>query len=203
MLRINLLPIRQLKKRAKARNQIIGAFVVFCFVIALLGFVGVIQASRISGLNQEITDKTKEKKSFDKVVKELADLEKKRLDLNNKIKIINKLKTDSSLTVHILDEVARIIDNNRMWLTSLSQNGSQLILSGFALDNQTVAQFMDELKLKSPYVNSVSLTNSSLQTQLGKELKAFSLACSVSAPALPAEGEEEGAEKTDAGKQKK
>ena len=199
MLRINLLPIRQLKKRAKARNQLIGTFIVFCCVLALLGFVGVIQASRISGLNQEIANKTKEKKSFDKVVKELADLELKRLDLNNKIEVINKLKTDSSLTVHILDEVAKIIDNSRMWLTTLSQNGNQLILTGFALDNQTVAQFMDELKFKSPYVNAVNLTNSSLQTQLGKELKAFSLACSVSAPAPPAV--EEG--KEDAGTKKK
>ncbi len=201
MLRINLLPIRQLKKRAKARNQIIGSFVVFCCVLALLGFVGVIQASRISGLNQEIASKTKEKKSFDKVVKELADLETKRLDLNNKIEIINKLKTDSSLTVHILDEVAKIIDNSRMWLTTLSQNGNQLILTGFALDNQTVAQFMDELKFKSPYINEVNLTNSSLQTELGKELKAFSLACSVSAPAPAAD--EERKEKEDAPKKKK
>jgi len=191
MLRINLLPIRQLKKRVKARNQIIGAFVVFCCVLALLAFVGAIQASRISGLNQEISVKTKEKTSFNKVIRELADLEKKRLDLNNKIKIINKLKTDSSLTVHILDEVANLIDNNRMWLTAFSQNGNQLVLSGYALDNQTVAQFMDELKFKSAYINAVSLSNSSLSKVSGKELKSFSLTCSVSAPAPPEEVEGE------------
>jgi len=195
MLRINLLPIRQLKKRVKARNQIIGAFVVFCCVLALLGFAGMIQASRISNLEQEIANKTKEKRSFDKVVKELAELEKKRLDLNNKIKIINKLKADSSLTVHVMDEVANLIDNNRMWLIGFSQNGGQLNLSGYALDNQTVAQFMDELKFKSPYIQEVTLSNSSLSKVSGKELKSFSLTCNVSAPAPPAE--------EDAGTQKK
>ena len=183
MLKINLLPIRQLKKRAKARNQIFAAIVVFVGVIALLGLVGVIQASRISSLNDEIAAKTKEKKSFDVVVRELAELEKKRLDLNNKIKIINQLKTDSSLTVRVLDEIANIVDKDRMWLTSVNQRGSSLTLSGFALDNQTVATFMDDLKFKSPFVHSVELANSSLSKVSGKDLKSFSLNCSVGAPA--------------------
>jgi type IV pilus assembly protein PilN len=187
MLRINLLPIRQLKKRAKARNQIIAGFMIFLCVLAILALVGVMQASRIATLDKEIAAKTREKKSFDKVVKELAALEQKRLDLNNKIKIINKLKTDSSMTVRVLDEVANLIDNNRMWLTSLNQNGASLILSGYDLDNQTIAQFMDELKFKSPYISSVKLTNSSLSQVFGKDLKQFSMTCNVSSPAPPAE----------------
>jgi type IV pilus assembly protein PilN len=182
MLKINLLPIRQLKKRAKARNQIVAALIAFCGVIVLLAFVGMLQAARISSLNDEIQAREKEKKSFDKVVQELADLEKKRLELNEKIRIINQLKTDSYLTVRILDEVANLIDNNRMWLTSLSQSGSNLTLSGYAMDNETIAQFMDELKFSSPFVNSVSLSNSSQASVSGKDLKSFSLVCSVSFP---------------------
>lgn len=186
MLKINLLPIRQLKKRAKARNQILAALVIFCGVLVLLTFVGMLQAARISSLNDEIQAREKEKKSFDKVVQELAELERKRLELNEKIRIINQLKTDSYLTVHVLDEVAKLIDNNRMWLTSLNQSGGQLSLSGYALDNETIAQFMDELKFKSPYINSVGLSNSSMGSVSGKALKSFSLVCSVSTPA-PAE----------------
>ena len=183
MLKINLLPIRQLKKRVKARNQIVAAIVVFISVILILGLVGVIQAGRISSLNEEIAAKTKEKRSFDKVVRELAALEKKRLDLNNKIKIINQLKTDSSLTVRVLDEIAKLVDKNRMWLTQLNQQGGSLTLSGFALDNQTVATFMDNLKDKSQFIQTVSLSRSSLSKVSGKDLKSFSLSCSVAAPA--------------------
>ena len=187
MLRINLLPIRQLKKRAKARNQIIAGLMIFLSVLAILALVGVMQTSRIATLDKDIAGKKREVKSFDKVVKELDELEKKRLDLNNKIRIINQLKTDSSLTVRVLDEVANLIDNNRMWLTSLNQNGATLILSGYALDNQTIAQFMDELKLKSPFITGVKLTNSSLDEVFGKDLKQFSLTCKVSSPAAPSE----------------
>ena len=192
MLRINLLPIRQLKKRAKARNQILAAAVVLLCVLALLALVGVIQAGRVSSLEKDKAEKERIKKSFDKVVQELAALEKKRLDLNNKIKIINQLKTDSSLTVHILDEVAKNVDKNRMWLTQLSQQGGGLTLTGFALDNQTVATFMDSLKYNSPFVNSVNLANSSMSQYAGKDLKSFTLNCAVSAPPkITADTEEE------------
>lgn len=189
MLRINLLPIRQLQKIAKARNQLLVFFLIFCVVLALLGATGVLLAAKITELNEDIVAKTNEKKSFDKVVQEIADLEKRRLDLNNKIKIINQLKTDSSLTVHVLDDVAKIIDNKRMWITSFKQNGGSLALSGYALDNKTIAEFMDNLTLDSEYINGVDLSNTSLKNVSGKGLKSFTISASVSSPAPPAQTE--------------
>ena len=186
MLRINLLPIRQLKKRAKARNQILAFILVFVAVLALLGLTGVLLASKITELNEDIAAKNKEIKSFEKVVKEIAALEKKRLDLNRKIRIINQLKTDSSLTVHVLDEVASIIDNKRMWITSFKQSGGSLALSGFALDNKTTAEFMDNLKLNSEYVRGVNLSNTSLKNVSGNSLKSFKISAAVASPQPPA-----------------
>lgn len=187
MLRINLLPIRQLKKRAKARNQLVAFFLIFLVVLALVGVTGVLVSAKITELNEDIAAKTKEKQAFDKVVKEIAELEKRRLDLNNKIKIINQLKTDSSLTVHVMDEVARIIDNQRMWITSFKQSGGSLALSGYALDNKTIAEFMDNLKFDSDYVNGVRLSNTSLKNVSGNSLKSFSISASVATPAPPPE----------------
>ena len=185
MLRINLLPIRQLQKRTKARNQLLVFILIFGVVLALLGATGVLLAAKITELNEDIVAKTNEKKSFDKVVQEIADLEKRRLDLNNKIRIINQLKTDSSLTVHVLDEVAKIIDNKRMWITSFNQNGGNLALSGYALDNKTIAEFMENLRLDSEYINGVNLSNTSLKNISGNSLKSFSISASVSSPAPP------------------
>ena len=191
MLRINLLPIRQLKKRTKARNQLLVFFLIFCVVIALLGVTGILLAAKITELNEDIVAKTNEKKSFDQVVQEIADLEKRRLDLNSKIKIINQLKTDSSLTVHVMDEVAKIIDHKRMWITSFNQNGGSLALSGYALDNKTIAEFMENLALDSEYVNGVNLSNTSLSNVSGNSLKAFSISASVSSPTPPGEPQAE------------
>lgn len=189
MLRINLLPIRQLKKRAKARNQIFSFVAVLIFLFLILGAVGFLQNSKIESIESQITALNKEKKKYDPILKEMQRLEKAKKDLENKITIIKKLKSDSSLTVHVLDEVANRVDSKRMWLKSLKQQNKNLSLTGVALDNRTVAQFMDALK-ESPYVSSVDLSNASLTKVSGRNLKSFSLACSITSP------KEETAEKT-------
>ncbi|MBU1138862.1 MAG: PilN domain-containing protein [Proteobacteria bacterium] len=181
MLRINLLPIRQLKKRAKARNQIVSFIALFIFLLLILGTVGFIQATKISSIEDAISGLKKEKEKYAPILAEMKRLEQVKKDLENKINIINTLKRDSSITVHILDEVANKIDNKRMWLVSLKQQGSSLSLTGTALDNRTIAQFMDALK-ESPYIGDVNLSNASLKNVSGRDLKSFSLACSIKSP---------------------
>ena len=181
MLRINLLPIRQLKKRAKARNQIFSFVTVLIFLLLILGAVGFLQSTRIGNIESQIAELKKERQKYEPILKEMNQLEKVKLDLENKIDIIKKLKRESSTTVHILDEVANRVDSKRMWLTSLNQQGANLSLAGVALDNRTVAQFMDALK-DSPYVSVVNLSNASLTKVSGRNLKSFSLSCSIVSP---------------------
>ncbi|PHR27561.1 MAG: pilus assembly protein PilN [Desulfotalea sp.] len=187
MLKINLLPVRQLKRKAKAKKQLTLTFLFFLLLIAMLSAVGFIQAQKVGSLQTEITQLTSEKNSYSKTLRDIATLKKDKVEVERKTKIINKLKSNSTLTVRVLDEVAKRIDNQRLWLTSLHQQQSSLRLSGIALDNQTIAQFMDGLK-ESPFITGVTLTNSSLKIISGKNLKNFDLKCSVAQPA-PAEPE--------------
>lgn len=181
MLRINLLPIRQLKKRAKAKNQIAGFCAVFLCLLAILGFVVFLQMGKITSINTTITGLTAEQKRLAPQIAAVDKLKKDREEIDRKIQVINQLKAESSITVHILDEVAKAIDNTRMWLTSLDQQSSSLTLTGIALDNQTIAQFMDKLKM-SPYIQDVNLANASLKRISDKNLKEFTLHCAVSLP---------------------
>ncbi|WP_163337866.1 PilN domain-containing protein [Desulfopila sp. IMCC35008] len=182
MLQINLLPVRQLKKRAKARYQIFSVLLLFLAFLAILGFIGFFQTQKVAALNETIAAIEKEKKSYQPILDKIKTIEAAKKELVRKTAVIDKLKADSSLTVRVLDEVANIIDNERMWLLTLNQQGGSLSLSGMALDNQTVAQFMDNLKL-SPFITSVNLSNSSLKQVAGRDLKSFSLSCAVSQPA--------------------
>lgn len=181
MLKINLLPIRQLKKRKKAINQIVGCLCILLTLVVILALVGVYQSHDKATLNKDITALKKEKKKYDPILAQIKKLQNDKSILENRIKTIKKLKKDSSLTVHVLDEVANIIDNERMWLLSLNQQGGTLTLTGIALDNQTIAQFMNNLKTSS-YVTSVTLANSSLRSLGGKNFKSFSLSCGVGFP---------------------
>lgn len=181
MLRINLLPIRQLKKRAKARNQIISFITLFVFLLLILGAVSFLQTTQIKNIESSIATLTKEKKQYDPILAEMKKLEQTQKDLENKISIIKKLRRDSAVTVHILDEVAKKVDSKRMWLKSLKQQNTSLALTGVALDNRTIAQFMDALK-ESPYIGDVNLSDASLAKVSGRDLKSFSLACSIVSP---------------------
>lgn len=184
MLKINLLPIRQLKKRAKAKKQLFSILFLFLLILALLALVGFLQAQNIDTLEKRLASLNKEKDSYSATLKRIDELKKARAELERRTAVIDKLKSDSSLTVRVIDEVANNVDKKRIWLQSLNQQGSSLRLTGIVLDNQTVAQFMDKLKA-SPFVNNVSLTNSSLKVVSGRNLKAFSINCSVAHPKLP------------------
>ena len=181
MLKINLLPVRQLKKRAKARKQLFGMFLLLLLVLGILGITGALQAKKIANFEADIASLQKQKDSFTPTLKKIEKLKKEREELVRRTDIINKLKTDSSLTVRVIDEVANRVDNQRMWLESLQQQTSSLRLSGVALDNQTIAQFMDNLK-ESPFVQDVTLASSSLKIVSGRNLKSFELNCVVGQP---------------------
>ncbi|BCL62286.1 fimbrial protein [Desulfomarina profundi] len=181
MLKINLLPIRQLQKRAKAKKQFFGMLFLFLLVLASLALVGYSQVQNIKTLTAKVNTLSAEKAKYTPILQKIAKLKKTREELERKTNVIKKLKSDSSLTVRVLDEVANSVDNSRLWLESLNQQNSSLNLKGVALDNQTIAQFMDSLKA-SPFVQGVSLTNSSLKTISGRNLKSFALNCTVAQP---------------------
>lgn len=181
MLKINLLPVRQLKKRAKAKRQFFVMLMQLTLVLACLAATAVLLTQKISNLESDISALNKKKESYTPTLTKIGQLKKSREELDRKTDIIHKLKVDSSLTVRVLDEVANRIDKQRMWLEALQQQDASLSLSGVALDNQTVAQFMDNLK-ESPFVKDVALTNSSLKVVSGRNLKSFELTCVVAQP---------------------
>lgn len=178
MLKINLLPIRQLQKHARARNEIFGFVAIFIFFLFILGSVAMLQISKANAIQAETTRLNQEKQTYDTILTEIKKLEADKKELENKISIIKQLKKESSLTVHVLDEVARRVDSSRMWLTSLDQQGSSLALTGIALDNKTIAVFMDTLDA-SPFISNVNLSDSSLSNVAGQDLKSFALQCGV------------------------
>lgn len=178
MLKINLLPIRQLQKHARARNEIFGFAAIFILFLFILAGVAMLQISKAGALQAETTRLNQEKQTYDKILAEIKKLAADKKELENKISIIKQLKKESSLTVHVLDEVSRRLDSTRMWLTSLDQQGNSLSLTGIALDNKTIAEFMDSLDA-SPFISAVNLSDSSLSKVAGQDLKAFALQCAV------------------------
>ncbi|MGL1930523.1 MAG: PilN domain-containing protein [Desulfotalea sp.] len=183
MLRINLLPVRQLKRRAEAKQQIFLTICLVLFVVFICSVFGTMNANRQSNLSEEIARLKSEEASYAPILKKIRDFKSQTKELGRKKGIIEELKNNSSLTVHIMDEVSNstAIYSKRIWINSYSQQGNSLSFSGVALDNRTISDFMKTLK-KSSYINSVNLSETSQQSVAGRNLKKFSLNCAVSSP---------------------
>jgi len=183
MVHINLLPVRQIKQKAAARQQLVTVFLSFLLLLTVLGVIGFFQVSKANQLQHDITQLNTEKQKHAKTLKLIKQLEKDKELIEKRIAIIKQLQKSSSLTVHVLDEVANLTPADRMWLTSVTQSGASLTIAGMALDNRTIAKYMEDLKT-SPYISNVNLANTSLKNYAGRNLKVFSLSCSTVVPGV-------------------
>ncbi len=181
MIRINLLPVREIKQRIKTRNQVFMVLLGTLGVLLLLGGVALYQNQQVNTLSLTIKNLEAEKARYTAIINKMKEIEGRKAILVKRIEVIKQLKKDTGLGVHILDEVAQHTPGDRIWLESLRHNETSLHLKGVAIDNQTVARYMETLK-NSPYFQDVELTDSSLRMIEGHSLKAFSLNCSVKAP---------------------
>lgn len=181
MIHINLLPIREIKRRNNAKKQIALAGVCLLCFFAILALLAFYQAGTVTSLRKSLVDIQAEKQQYAKILNEIKKIEQDKKVLLTRIEVIKKLKESSSLTVHVMDEVANLTPPHRMWLKGLSQSGNQLRMSGMALDNQTVAKYMDDLS-NSSYIQNVNLVSASMEKYADRNLKLFSISCAVMVP---------------------
>ncbi|MCX5876236.1 MAG: PilN domain-containing protein [Deltaproteobacteria bacterium] len=181
MIRINLLPIRQLKKSARLKTELLGFSGALVLVLLVLVIGWFVLAGKITSLQEELVALEQKKQSYQPILKQIDTLKKEKEMVEQKLDSIKKLQASSQVTVRVLDEVASRTPTSRMWLTSLQQSAGRLQLQGIALDNETIAQYMQQLEA-SEYFEKTELT-SSAQTDVAKQkLKSFSLTINVVVP---------------------
>ncbi|NTV12426.1 MAG: PilN domain-containing protein [Desulfobulbaceae bacterium] len=181
MIHINLLPVRQIKQRLQIRNEVALFFATIALVIMLILSVAAKQIIKISSMTKENKALVAKKASYQPILDEIEELKKNKTEQETKLDVIKKLKTGSLVTVHILDELAKIFPANRLWITSLKQLGSSLELAGVALDNATIAQFMQSIN-ESELFSNVELSQSQQIAIAGAKLKSFNLKFGTTPP---------------------
>ena len=181
MIRINLLPVKQIRQKLQARNSVIGLGITLLSVLVLLGLVALFVGLKVGDLKASIGDLNKEKKKYQTTINQIEKLKKDQALLETKLDMISRLKSGSQLTVRLMDEMANLVPNERLWISQMSISKGRLKLSGTALDNATIADFMETV-VASPYFATADLSGTSSKIVSGRTLKAFSLTCRVVNP---------------------
>ncbi|MEA1970944.1 MAG: PilN domain-containing protein [Thermodesulfobacteriota bacterium] len=178
MIKINLLPYHEEKKRAGTKRQVLIGLVSFGGLLLLVVLFHVHMVMSVARLETEVQSA---RVKLDTLTKVAGDLEKFKSDkemLEKKIGIIKDLERDRSYPVHIMDELASRIYPQREWLTSIAKKDNNLRVEGVAVNNPAIAQFMKRLE-DSPYIRTVDLISSKQTTVSGVNLMAFVLLCTA------------------------
>lgn len=162
MIRINLLPFRAERKKENIKRQItLFGLTISLAIVAMLG-VFLYLNDAISGLKDEKTRLKSDLEKYDRTLKEIDGLKKQIKNLRAKLNVIKELKKKKQGPVLLLDEIAAAIPKDKLFLKSLKEKKGRLNLSGTAMDNETVALFMNNLE-SSKHIKSVNLKSTKLK----------------------------------------
>lgn len=153
MIRINLLPYRAVRKKENIRFQVnvfLGSIV---FVGLLLFWFNSMLNGRIDDLNHEIRSTREQVARYQQINKEIDEIKKSLALLEKKIDVIASLEQDRSAPVRNLDSLYTLLVEKRMWYTLIEERRDNIKITGIALDNQTVADYMTRIENSERFHN--------------------------------------------------
>ena len=173
MIRINLLPWRE--ERRKARRQQFFAFAgVIAAVAALIWFMGY---GAINGYVSAQEGKNAFLKSeiavLDKEIEEIKRLKEQTDSLLSRKRVIESLQANRTETVHLFNELARQVPEG-VYLKTIKQTGNKVNLIGYAQSNARVSSLMRNLDA-SPVTERPDLAEIKLSTVGNRRLSEFNL----------------------------
>ena len=173
MIRINLLPVKELEAESVRRRELTIGGAVLGLALLVMGGIYFLQWREHSRLENELTDLRNEIQALNVKVREVGELQNKIKDLRGKNKILEDLSKKRVGPVRVLESLS-VATPTSLWLTELRENGGNLVINGLALDNQTIAEFMRALA-NSKYFNNVDLVEVVQEKSAAPALKKFSI----------------------------
>jgi type IV pilus assembly protein PilN len=141
MIEINLLPVREARRAADLRQQLMQLVLVLLVVGGGIGFVQSEMNERVLLARARVTQMQRDIDQFKPQLEQVAAFRKKKAKLEKKIDVIDELDRARSGPVRVMSELASRTPA-RLWLTSVTTSGGVINLKGASLDNELVAVFL-------------------------------------------------------------
>ncbi len=178
MIRINLLPHREAKRKQKQAAFIALLALGGLVGVALVLLVGAYNASRIATQNERNLVLKNANAELDKKIGKIASLKAEIEALKARQQAVEDLQGDRNQPVYLLDELVRQTPDG-VYLKSFKQDGQRVLLNGYAQSQERVAELLRNLSGSSPWLERPDLTEvraaTLAQSKTGRKVVEFTL----------------------------
>jgi type IV pilus assembly protein PilN len=173
MIEINLLPVREERRKADLQQQGVLLLATVIGSMVLVGGYHAYLRSSVSSAQDGTRQLQRQIDAFGPQLKQVEGFRAAKAEIEQKLSVIEDLDRSRSGPIRVLDELASHTPE-RVWLTKLETGASGVGIEGVSLDNELVALFLTALG-ESPYFEDVELEETELLEQEGLKLNEFRL----------------------------
>ena len=141
MIRINLLPVRQVQKREQGRQFIVLVVGMFIIAGAANGYWYVWMDGKREAAQRRLDDTNARIAQLEKVIGEVTNLQRRKKEVEDKLAVLEKLTKQRAGPVKLLDALATAIPK-KVWLQSFEEKGGAAVMVGTAESFDDVSEFM-------------------------------------------------------------
>jgi type IV pilus assembly protein PilN len=167
MIRINLLGVE--RKAVKAPALDIGRRItIACSSILVLAGLGIgwwyySLTEESARVDTEIAAAQQEAGRLQSLLAEVKDFEGRRAQLQQRVALIEQLRSGQSVPVQLLDHVSRSVPD-MLWLTTLDQTGNEVTIEGESTTLIALSDFVGNLGSGALLQKPIEIVNSQVET---------------------------------------
>lgn len=155
MIRINLLPHREEKRKARQKQFAMLSGLAAAIGLAVAGALWVVFDAQIENQKDRNKYLTAEIAKLDKQIDEIKRIREETASLLSKKQVVEGLQSNRSEPVYLLDQLLRQLPEG-LYLKSIKQAGAKISVTGYAQSNARVSAFMRNIDA-SPYLGNPNL----------------------------------------------
>ena len=187
MIRINLLAVeRERTKRKSTGISVAQRVTLACSLILVVTAAGVgwwfwSLGQQSAQLDRDILAAEQEIQRLRSVLGQVQQFETQRVQLRQRVALIEELQRGRSAPVHMLDEISQSVPD-RLWLTQIEQAEGVLTIEGRTTGLTALSDFVASLESSGYFKRPVEIVNSQVETQQTSELVRFTVKAAFEAP---------------------
>ena len=180
MIRVNLLPHREIRRR-RLQQQF---FITLGIVVGLgIGIWFLVHTSLNSTYDSQVsrnTYLTAEIKKVDKEIEDIKKLKEMTAALLARKKVVETLQSNRAEVVYLLDDLARQLPDG-MYLKAVKQEGSRVTINGYTQSQARVSTLMRNLEA-SQHLDRANLIEIKAVPQANTRINEFTLNVNIARP---------------------